>query len=97
MKKAAIEIKQILDINDPITKLLFTLGVANIVVTLITSKLNAYSIDLVIVQLVNLLFLMYILSCFRNGNCQMLSFIIAMITIILLISEITLRIFYPVY
>ncbi len=94
MKKAALEIKQILDLDDPMSKILFTLGSINMLVTLFTNPLNAYTIDIVLQQLVNLLFMLYILSCFKNGNCTIFSFIIALLTTALLASEITLRILY---
>ena len=94
MKKAALEIKQILDLNDPMSKILFTLGSINMLVTLFTNPLNAYSLDLVLQQLVNILFMLYILSCFKNGNCTIFAFIITLLTIALLASEITLRLLY---
>tara|TARA_B110000285_G_C15114831_1_gene613428 strand:+ start:335 stop:622 length:288 start_codon:yes stop_codon:yes gene_type:complete len=94
MKKAAMEIKQILDLDDPMSKILFTLGLCNMIVALVTSPLNAYSIDIALQQLVNLLFMLYVLSCFKNGDCNLFAFIISMLTIALLIGEITLRVVY---
>ncbi len=94
MKKVAMEIKQILDLEDPMSKILFILGLTNMVVALMTSPLNAYSIDLALQQLVNLLFMLYVLSCFKNGDCNIFAFIISMLTITLLVGEITLRVLY---
>lgn len=95
MKKATLEIKQLLDIDDPMSKILFTLGFVNMLVALMTSRLNAYSIDIALQQLVSLLFMLYVLSCFKNGNCNLFAFIISMLTIALLACEITLRVLYP--
>ncbi len=92
MKKAALEIKQFLDLEDPISKTLFILGLVNITVALITTSLNAYSIDMALQQLVNLMFMLYVLSCFKNGDCNIFAFIISMLTISLLVAEITLRV-----
>lgn len=95
MKKAALEIKQILDLEDPISKILFTLGLVNITLALVmTTTLNAYSIDTALQQLVNLMFMLYVLSCFKNGDCNIFAFIISMITISLLVAEIALRVLY---
>ena len=94
MKKAALEIKQILDLDDPMSKILFVLGLTNLVVALVTSPLNAYSLDVALQQLVNLLFMLYVLSCFKNGDCNIFAFIISMLTIALLAGEITLRVLY---
>ena len=94
MKKAALEIKQVLNLEDPMSKILFTLGLTNMVVSLMTMPLNAYSIDIALQQLVNLLFMLYVLSCFKNGDCNIFAFIISMLTIALLIGEITLRVLY---
>jgi hypothetical protein len=94
MKKAAMEIKQILDLEDPMSRILFTLGLTNLVVSLMTSPLNAYSIDTALQQLVNLLFMLYVLSCFKNGDCNIFAFIISILTIALLAGEITLRVLY---
>lgn len=94
MKKAALEIKQILDLDGPMSKILFVLGLTNMVVSLVTSPLNAYSLDLALQQLVNLLFMLYVLSCFKNGDCNIFAFIISMLTIALLAGEITLRVLY---
>ena len=94
MKKATLEIKQILDLDDPISKILFTLGVVNMLVTLMTGRLNVYSIDMALQQLVNLMFMLYVLSCFKNGDCNKFAFIISMLTIALLAGEITLRVLY---
>lgn len=94
MKKAALEIKQILNLDDPMSKILFVLGITNLVVALVTSPLNAYSLDLALQQLVNLLFMLYVLSCFKNGDCNIFAFIISMLTIALLAGEITLRVLY---
>lgn len=94
MKKAALEIKQILDLDDPMSKILFVLGLTNMVVSLVTNPLNAYSLDLALQQLVNLLFMLYVLSCFKNGDCNIFAFIISMLTIALLAGEITLRVLY---
>ena len=92
MKKAALEIKQILDLDDPMSKILFTIGLVNMLVTLIISPLNPFSIDMALQQLVNLMFMLYVLSCFKNGDCNIFAFIISMVTIALLASEITLRV-----
>ena len=89
-----MEIKQILDLDDPLSKMLFTLGLINMVVALVTSPPNASSIDTAIQQLVNILFMLYVLSCFKNGDCNILAFIISMITIALMVMEITLRVLY---
>lgn len=94
MKRAALEIKQILDLDDPMSKILFVLGLTNLVVALVASPLNAYSLDLALQQLVNLLFMLYVLSCFKNGDCNIFAFIISMLTIALLAGEITLRVLY---
>lgn len=94
MKKAAMEIKQILDLDDPISKILFTLGIVNMVVTLVTGPMDGFLIDQALQQLANLLFMLYVLSCFKNGDCNIFAFIISMITIALFASEITLRILY---
>lgn len=94
MKKAAIEIKQTLDLDDPMSKMLFTLGLCNMMVALVTSPLNADSIHVALKQLVNLLFMLYVLSCFKNGDCNIFAFIISMLTIALLAGEITLRVLY---
>ena len=94
MKKASLEIKQILDLDDPISKILFILGLTNMVVALMTSRLNASSIDIALQQLVNLLFMLYVLSCFKNGDCNIFAFIISMLTIALLAGEILLRVLY---
>ena len=92
MKKASLEIRQILDLEDPISKILFTLGLANIVVMLMTTKFTTYSIDITLNQLVNLMFMLYVLSCFKNGNCNIFAFIISMLVITLLVAELALRI-----
>lgn len=94
MKKAALEIKQILDLDDPMSKILFVLGLTNMVVLLVRSPLIADSLDLALQQLVNLLFMLYVLSCFKNGDCNIFAFIISMLTIALLAGEITLRVLY---
>uniref|UniRef100_A0A6C0IZG6 Uncharacterized protein n=1 Tax=viral metagenome TaxID=1070528 RepID=A0A6C0IZG6_9ZZZZ len=94
MKKAALEIKQILDLDDPISKILFILGLTNMVVALMTSPLNDFSIELALQQIVNLLFMLYVLSCFKNGDCNIFAFMISMLTIALLAGEISLRVFY---
>jgi len=94
MKKAALEIKQILDLDDPMSKILFVLGLTNMVVSLVRSPLLADSLDLALQQLVNLLFMLYVLSCFKNGDCNIFAFIISMLTIALLAGEITLRVLY---
>lgn len=94
MKKVSMEIKQILDLDDPISKIHFTLGLTSMVVTLMTSPLNAYSIDMALQQLVNLMFMLYVLSCFKNGDCNIFAFIISMLTITLYAGEITLRVLY---
>ena len=94
MKKAALEIKQILDLDDPISKILLILGLTNMVVALMTSPLNDFSIELALQQIVNLLFMLYVLSCFKNGDCNIFAFMISMLTIALLAGEISLRVFY---
>lgn len=88
-----MEIKQILDLDDPMSKILFTLALTNIIVSLVmSSPLNADSIDIALQQLFNLLFFLYVLSCFKNGDCNIFAFIISMLTITLLVGEITLRV-----
>lgn len=94
MKKAALEIKQILNLEDPMSKILFILGLTNMVVTLVTSPLNAISIHFALQQLVNLLFMLYVLSCFKNGDCNIFAFIISIFAIALLVAEVTLRVLY---
>ena len=89
-----MEIKQTLDLDDPVSKILFTLGLVNMVVTLMTSPINAFSLEIAIQQLFNLLFMLYVLSCFKNGDCNVLAFVISIMTVALYTSEITLRILY---
>ena len=90
-KKTALQIKQILDLNDPLSKILFTLGLANLFVTLITASITADTVNIAIQQLVNLLFMLYVLSCFKNGDCNIFAFVISILSIALLAGEIALR------
>lgn len=87
-----IEIEQVLNLKDPMAKLIFTLGMINILVTLVTSTMNAHLIDLTLQQLVNLLFMLYVLSCFKNGNCGILAFLVSVLSILLFSADIILRI-----
>lgn len=93
-KNPLIEIKQILDLKDPMSKLIFTLGFMNIVLSLLTNSINLASLDMSIQQIVNILFLLYILSCFRNGDCNIFAFIISIMVVALLAAELVLRVFY---
>lgn len=92
MKKASIQIKQALDLDDPQSKLLLTLGAANVAVMLLTMPFTAALIDSILQQMVNLLFMLYVLSCFRNGECNLLALVISMMAIALLFSEVVLRV-----
>ena len=87
-----IEIEQVLNLKDPMAKLIFTLGMINILVTIVTDTLNTSLIDLTLQQLVNLLFMLYVLSCFKNGNCNMLAFFVSVLSILLFAADIILRI-----
>lgn len=87
-----IEIEQVLNLKDPMAKLIFTLGMINILVTIVAGTLSTSLIDLTLQQLVNLLFLLYVLSCFKNGNCNMLAFVVSVLTILLFAADIILRI-----
>ena len=87
-----IEIEQVLNLKDPMAKLIFTLGMINILVTIVAGTLSTSLIDLTLQQLVNLLFMLYVLSCFKNGNCNMLAFVVSVLTILLFAADIILRI-----
>tara|TARA_Y100001936_G_scaffold234196_1_gene260956 strand:+ start:379 stop:681 length:303 start_codon:yes stop_codon:yes gene_type:complete len=86
-----IEIKQILNLQDPLAKTLFFLGIANILFLLIVNKINTTAIDMALQQLVNVLFMLYVLSCFKNGGCNVLAFVISMLAILLLAAELFQR------
>lgn len=88
----SIEIEQVLNLKDPMAKLIFTLGIINLLVTLVTSAMTPHLIDLSLQQLVNLLFMLYVLSCFKNGNCGILAFLVSVLSILLFSADIILRI-----
>lgn len=90
-----IEIEQVLNLKDPMAKLIFTLGMINLLVTLVTSAMTVNTIDLILQQLVNLLFMLFVLSCFKNGNCSVLAFVVSVLTILLFSADIILRITVP--
>lgn len=94
MKKATLEIKQILDLNDPLSKLMFTLGLLNICVILVSSKVSVFTLENVFQRMVNILFLLYVLSCFKNGNCNIFAFILSVMSIALMATELFMRIIY---
>ena len=90
--KTAIEIKQVLDLDDPVSKALLVLSLLNIALILATTRLDAAAAQSVIMQLVNTLFVLYVLSCFRNGSCNVFAFVTGMLLVAFTLMEIAMRV-----
>lgn len=91
-KKLALELKQVLDLDDKKSKIIFAFGLINIIIMLATSHINADLLSLSIQHIVNLLFLLYVLACFKNGGCHIITQVFSAIILVLFVGESILRI-----
>lgn len=91
-KKAKMEIKQILDIEDPMSKTILALGLLNVFMFFVTTHLSTMNMETVFAMLIHLMFALYMLSCFRNGNCNIFAFVLSILLISTLMVEVLLRI-----
>ena len=85
-KKISMEIKQMLDLNDPLSKTLLALGACQMFLKFLTN--NMYSVDNAIQNIVCILITLYVLSCFRNGNCTKFAYVVSLFLILLFIFDI---------
>ena len=91
-KKLSFEFKRALDLSDTTTKLVLILGLSNILFIFFANPTNVMTIDVVVSQLINLMFLVYILSCFKNGNCNIFACSIALIASFLFAAKLAINI-----
>lgn len=88
--KTRIEIKQLLDLDDPLSKMITTLAIVTIALRFVVAPLDEMTIGLVLSDIVNFLFILYTLSCYRNGGCNIYAMVAAVAVIMLLVLRIML-------
>tara|TARA_B100001778_G_C18592780_1_gene633073 strand:+ start:315 stop:695 length:381 start_codon:yes stop_codon:yes gene_type:complete len=86
--KGTIEIKQLLDLDDPLSKMILTLAIVTMALRLVSNPLDDVLIGLLLSDIVNFLFILYTLSCYRNGGCNIYAMVAALFVILLLIMRI---------
>jgi hypothetical protein len=81
-KIAKIEITNIVDVESPTSKILIALVVANSLLDIMFAR-SIYVIHTLSINLVFLLFTLYVLNCYKSGGCNTLALVSSVLLIVL--------------
>ena len=81
-KVAKIEITNIVDIESPTSKILIALVVANCLLDIMFAR-SIYVLHTLSINLVFLLFTLYVLNCYKSGGCNTLALVSSVLLIVL--------------
>lgn len=81
-KIAKIEITNMIDVESPTSKIWIALVVANSLLDIMFSK-SIYGVRAVSMNLMFLLFALYVLNCYKSGGCNTLALVSSLLLIFL--------------
>ena len=80
------------DLKDPVAKVIVALGVVDLLMTLLQARaLTSGLMGELIMYVVQLLFVVFILTCLRKGNCNIYSRVVGIILAIMLAAKLWMR------
>lgn len=94
MKSSAlIEIRQKMDLDSPIAKAIAIVAAINIFSIILTMPYSEGLFAAVLSNLLQVIAFLYMISCFKTGNCKLLSLVLGSVVIICFIMEAYARVF----
>lgn len=86
------KVMQAINIKDPVTQIIVALGAVDLAMTVFQARaLTSGLLSELIMYTVQLLFITYVLTCLRNGGCNIYSRVIGIILAIMLAVKVWTR------
>ena len=90
-KRPVLEIEQVLDIKDPMSQIILFLSALDILLLITSATPSTDLPDKLLFRIVEVLLILYVLSCYRNGKCHVLAMVLALLVTGTLTYDIAMR------